>query len=90
MTDNRAINFRQCDEKCTEQWNEENRDGKSDWTGRDIQEWRKENEYSWHECNDTKTCQLLPRKIHEYFTHLGGVSECKIRDNIGVNGANSL
>lgn len=80
MTENRADNFKQCDEKCAEQWNEEVRDGRTDWTARDVAQWRKENGYSWHERNDMKTCDLIPTKINDYFGHLGGVSECKKRD----------
>jgi hypothetical protein len=33
--------------------------------------------YTWHECNDRKTMQLIPTVIHQYFNHLGGVSEAK-------------
>lgn len=80
MTENRADNFRQCDEKCAEQWNKEGRDGRTDWTARDVKEWRQENGYSWHERNDMKTCDLIPTKVNDYFGHLGGVSECKKRD----------
>lgn len=80
MTDNRAKNFRQCDEKCAEQWNKEARDGRTDWTARDVKQWRQENGYSWHERNDMKTCDLIPTKINDYFGHLGGVSECSKRD----------
>ena len=80
MTENRAENFKQCDEKCAEQWNKEARDGRTDWTARDVAQWRKENGYSWHERNDMKTCDLIPTKINDYFGHLGGVSECKKRD----------
>lgn len=80
MTENRAENFKQCDEKAAEQWNKEARDGKTDWTARDVAQWRKENGYSWHERNDMKTCDLVPTKINDYFGHLGGVSECKKRD----------
>lgn len=80
MTENRADNFRQCDEKCAEQWNREGRDGRTDWTARDVKEWRQENGYSWHERNDMKTCDLIPTEINDYFGHLGGVSECKKRD----------
>lgn len=80
MTENRADNFRQCDEKCAEQWNEEGRGSKNDWTARDVKEWRQENGYSWHERNDMKTCDLIPAKVNDYFGHLGGVSECKKRD----------
>lgn len=80
MTESRADNFKQCDQKCAEQWNKEARDGKTDWTARDVKEWRQENGYSWHERNDMKTCDLVPTKINDYFGHLGGVSECKKRD----------
>jgi hypothetical protein len=80
MTENRAENFKQCDEKCAEQWNKEARDGRTDWTARDVAQWRKENGYSWHERNDMKTCDLVPTKVNDYFGHLGGVSECKKRD----------
>lgn len=80
MTENRADNFRQCDEKCPEQWNKEKRDGRTDWSSRDVKEWRQENGYSWHERNDMKTCDLVPTKVNDYFGHLGGVSECRKRD----------
>ena len=73
-------NFEQCDEKCAEQWNAEARDGKTDWTARDVANWRRENHYSWHECNDRKTCQLVPTKVNDYFGHLGGVGECNIAE----------
>lgn len=80
MSENRVDNFRQCDEKCAEQWNEETREGKTDWTARDVKEWRQENGYSWHERNDMKSCDLIPTQVNDYFGHLGGVSECKKRD----------
>jgi NAD+--asparagine ADP-ribosyltransferase len=75
MTADRAGNFKQCDEKCAEQWNDEGRNNKTDWTARDVANWRRENGYSWHERNDMKTCDLVPTKINEYFGHLGGVGE---------------
>ncbi|MBR0485160.1 MAG: HNH endonuclease [Oscillospiraceae bacterium] len=77
MTDNRASNFQQCDEKCAEKWNKSKKDGRTDWTPEQVRNWRKEHGYSWHENNDRKTCELVPTKIHNYFTHLGGVSECR-------------
>ena len=86
MTENRAENFKQCDEKAAEQWNKEGRDGRTDWTARDVAQWRKENGYSWHERNDMKTCDLVPTKINDYFGHLGGVSECKKRDAVDNDG----
>lgn len=76
-------NFSQANMKCAEQFNAEQKDGKPDWTARDVEEWRQENKYSWHECSDTKTMQLVPREIHSACIHPGGVSECKARDNNG-------
>lgn len=73
-------NFAQCDAKAAEQWNKEGRNEKNDWTARDVKKWREENEYSWHERNDMKTCDLVPTKVNDYFGHLGGVAECKKRD----------
>jgi hypothetical protein len=74
-------NFSQADIKCAEQFNAEQKNGKADWTPRDVKDWRQENKYSWHECCDTKTMQLVPYEIHSYFSHSGGVAECKARDN---------
>lgn len=89
MTDDRAGNFRQCDEKCAEQWNKEARDGKTDWTARDVKEWRQANGYTWHERNDMKTCDLIPTKVNAYFGHLGGVSENK-KKNDAENGGSDF
>lgn len=87
MTANRNIgedsNFAQADQKCAEQWNQEKRDGRDDWTARDVANWRRENHYSWHECNDMKTCQLVPTEINDYFGHLGGVGECNRAGRVG-------
>lgn len=85
MTAVRGENFKQCDEQCAKQWNKEARDGKTDWEGRDVKNWRKDNDYSWHERNDMKMCDLVPTKINSDFGHLGGVSECIKRD-ISTNG----
>lgn len=84
MTSNRNNNFRQADLLCAEKWSKEGRDGKTDWTPRDVANWRRDNGYSWHECNDTKTCQLIPTKVNDYFGHLGGVGECNKRNPMEV------
>ena len=76
----RGGNFEQADTKCAEQWNDAAKGGKTDWTPRDVANWRAENNYSWHERNDMKTCDLVLTKINDYFDHLGGVSECRKRD----------
>jgi len=81
MTDNRNTgkdsNFAQCDKKAAEQWNEQQRDGRTDWTGDDVKKWREDNNYSWHERNDMKTCDLVPTDVNLYFGHIGGVGEYK-------------
>lgn len=51
-------------------------------TPRDVANWRKANGYTWHECNDMKTCQKVPSVINKVFRHLGGVSECKHKEEM--------
>ena len=83
-------NFTQASIKCAEKWNEEARDGKSDWIARDVDNWRQEHNCTWHERCDTKTMDLISRDIHNtkdpVFSHSGGVSECKVRDAVNVGG----
>lgn len=83
-------NFSQADIKCSEKWNAEAKDGRSDWTARDVNNWRDENNCTWHERCDTKTMDLISRDIHNtkdpVFTHLGGVSECRVRDAVNAGG----
>lgn len=83
-------NFSQADIKCAEKWNAEAKDGKSDWTARDVKKWRDEHNCTWHERCDTKTMDLISRDIHNtkdpVFLHSGGVSECKVRDAVNVGG----
>lgn len=82
----RLGNFAQADTKCAERWNAISRDGKDDWTAVDVRDWRHENKYSWHECCDTSTMQLVSRDIHGVFKHSGGVAECKVRDGVNSGG----
>lgn len=51
-------------------------------TARDVANWRKANGYTWHELNDMKTCQKVPSSINKVYKHLGGVSECKHREDM--------
>lgn len=80
--DIQAGNFSQADVKCAEKWNNEAKNGKTDWTPSDVADYRHENKLTWHERCDTKTMDLVPREVHGYIKHLGGVSECKVRDAI--------
>ena len=85
MTENRYSNvsegivgnFEKADTECAKKWNAEGKDGKTDWTARDVADYRRDYNMTWHECIDRKTCQMLSRDIHDYFGHSGGVCECK-------------
>lgn len=68
FTDDRDSNFTQADEKLAEQ---------KGCTPEDVEKWRKENKYTWHECNDCKTMQKVPTEIHGNIPHSGGISEYK-------------
>lgn len=74
-------NFTQADMKCAELWNFDNRDGKSDWTPRDVANYREAHGLTWHEKCDMETMVLVPKEINAYFRHYGGVSECRKRDS---------
>ena len=84
MTSDRPSNFRQADEMCSKQWNVEKRDGRTDWSPRDVKEWRSENRYSWHERIDRKTMDLVQRDVHEECRHFGGVAECKRYESLNA------
>ena len=79
-------NFWQAEAKCAEQWNTDQREGKTDWSAKDVRDWRRANKYSWHERCDTRTMDLVPQEIHGYFTHSGGCWECKARDGANIGG----
>lgn len=79
-------NFEKADTQAAKDWNAEAREGRTDWKPRDVEEWREKNGYTWHECSDQRTCELVPRDLHAAFGHAGGVLECKRRDNGGNGG----
>lgn len=76
FSDKRNANFTQADEICAEQWSKENKDNKQ-WTPDDMQEYRKENNLSWHERSDMRTLDLVPQEIHGNIPHSGGISAYK-------------
>jgi len=73
----RRINFNQADMKQADVWNEQGKDGKTDWQPGDVSRWRKDNNYTWHECEDCKTMQLVPSEIHNNIPHEGGIAVAK-------------
>lgn len=38
----------------------------------EVEKWRKENNYTWHECEDKRTLQKVPNEIHANVSHMGG------------------
>ena len=80
MTADLKINKMQGDIAFAKKWNEELKGGRSDWTPRDVKNFRMSNKLDFHECSNMKTVQLVPESLHRFFTHFGGRSECRIRD----------
>ena len=85
MTEKRENNFGKADAECAKKWNECAKDGKTDWTANDVREYMKDHDLTWHECPDCKTCQMVPRNIHSYYTHSGGIAERKKNSEVTVS-----
>ena len=73
-------NFMQADIACAKKWNEQKKDGRSDWDGRDVLRYRKSRGLTWHEKSDAKTMVMMKSEINLFFKHRGGCSECRVRD----------
>ena len=77
MTDNRPINYSEADAKLAELWSS----AEKTYTKEDIEDWRKDNNYTWHELNDCETIQLIPSDINRpIFKHFGGCAECVLME----------
>lgn len=61
-------NFDQADTKLAEE---------RGCTKEEVQQWRAENNYTWHELADCKTMQKVPREVHGNIAHTGGVAKYK-------------
>ena len=72
FTDDRGSNFDQADEKLAEQHG---------CTPEEVEAWRRENGYTWHECRDCETMQKVPREVHGNISHYGGISGYKSKGN---------
>lgn len=72
FTDDRDSNFAQANEKMAEQ---------RGCTPEEVEKWMKDNNYTWHECQDCKTMQKVPNEIHANVPHEGGVSVYKSENN---------
>lgn len=43
----------------------------------EVRQWRIDNNYTWHEMQDCKTMQKVPREVHGNIPHDGGISKLK-------------
>ena len=77
MTEIRPKNFAKAYEKLAQKFNQEERDGKSDWKAEDVKQWKADNNLSCHEKEDRKTVEFVPTSVHDKCEHYGGVAECK-------------
>lgn len=85
MKDSLPYNYKQAIEAVAAKWNSEAKDGRTDWTPKDVKAWKAENDLEFHECSDMRTCQFVPKPIHQACRHSGGRAECGFRD--GTRGA---
>lgn len=86
MCGDRDVNFPSADEACAKKWNACSKFGISDWDVEKVKRYRLEHWLTWHEKCDTKTMVMVRREINDYVKHLGGVAECKKRDNTPFGG----
>lgn len=49
-------------------------------TPQEVAQWRKDNNYTWHECENQSTMQKVPNEIHANVFHYGGRSLGKLED----------
>lgn len=63
-------NFDQADAKLAEQ---------RGCSKEEVVKWKGDNDYTWHEKQDCKTMQKVPRDIHSNVPHTGGVSVAKAK-----------
>ena len=61
-------NFDQADRKLADQ---------RGCTVEEVRQWRIDNNYTWHEMEDCKTMQKVPREVHGNIPHDGGISKLK-------------
>lgn len=86
MSKERYRNVQRCDSVCAEEWNRQVKDGRIDWTAREVARWRSKHGYTWHGRKDRYTCDLVPILINDYFRHLGGVTERGWQDSMEQEG----
>lgn len=77
FTTEREDNFFQADQNLAQQWNQENKNGKNDWSISDIRRYRREEKLTWHERSNMKNMDLVPQEVHGNISHSGGISKKK-------------
>ncbi|MDD4496262.1 MAG: HNH endonuclease [Eubacteriales bacterium] len=68
-------NYNQADEVLAKLWSESRHNGIKNWTARDVEIYRTENNLTWHEMSNMEYMQLVPYDVNHTFTHYGGVAE---------------
>lgn len=88
MKSHRPFNFEKADRALAAKWNIEAKNGKDNWTARNVCNYRRkaEDKLIWHERSDLQNMDLVRDSVHSSFRHPGGIMECKIRD--GISSAN--
>jgi len=66
MTTSRDKNFRRADKAFADQ---------KGVAAREIREWRRDNNYTWHEVEDLETMELIHTDVNGKFGHMGGIGE---------------
>lgn len=85
MTEKIDRNMKKARTEIAKKWNEQNKDGRTDWNAREVHKYQKENGLVIHECANRKDCYLIPEVIHKEFTHTGGRFECKkMNERLGI------
>ena len=77
FTTQRDDNFYQADQNLANQWNQENKSEKNDWSISDIRKYRKEEKLTWHERSDMQNMDLVSQEVHGNIPHSGGISKKK-------------
>lgn len=80
MTSVRADNFKLMHKELAAKWSAEAKDGNPSWTCKQVKAYIKANNLVRHECEDGKTCMLVPAAIHNAFRHTGGHAECAVKE----------
>lgn len=77
-------NYEQADTALAEEWTKIRYNNRR-WTARDVEKFRNDNGWTWHEMSNMEYMQLIPYEVNDVFLHYGGVAEYNAM--IGQKGA---